>query len=274
MGLPRKSIANRANAQKSTGPRTRLGKEVSSRNAMQHGVLSRSLVLPSESKEEFEALLAELMADLQPEGTIEQLLVERITVAVWRQKRLAGAESAALQEAMCDQSPDMVNRVLKVAGLADKDQDFVRDILKCPMGSEAVAAELAQVRDCQEQAWELAAYPEKAPLVWSGLVAEAEVSPALAEQHQVQYVLQYLQLHFSGLAQYLEKINADWAFQLEVEQACELVRTASGLPQNSETLVRYQTALDNDWFKAMRTLRETQRYRLDRAALEARPINT
>lgn len=43
----RKLLANRANAQRSTGPRTESGKEASRRNALKHGILSRSLDLPS-----------------------------------------------------------------------------------------------------------------------------------------------------------------------------------------------------------------------------------
>jgi len=39
----RKLRANRANAQRSTGPRTAAGKATSCRNALKHGILSRSL---------------------------------------------------------------------------------------------------------------------------------------------------------------------------------------------------------------------------------------
>lgn len=39
--------ANRANAKRSTGPKTEAGKAVSRRNALKHGILSRSLDLPS-----------------------------------------------------------------------------------------------------------------------------------------------------------------------------------------------------------------------------------
>jgi hypothetical protein len=39
----RKLRANRANAQRSTGPRTAAGKAVSSRNACKHGILSRTV---------------------------------------------------------------------------------------------------------------------------------------------------------------------------------------------------------------------------------------
>lgn len=42
----RRLQANRANAKRSTGPRTEAGKAVSRRNAVRHGILSRSLDLP------------------------------------------------------------------------------------------------------------------------------------------------------------------------------------------------------------------------------------
>jgi hypothetical protein len=43
----RKLLANRANAKRSTGPRTEAGKAASRRNALKHGILSRAVDLPS-----------------------------------------------------------------------------------------------------------------------------------------------------------------------------------------------------------------------------------
>ncbi len=45
----RKLQANRANAKRSTGPRTEAGKAASCRNALKHGILSRALDLPLET---------------------------------------------------------------------------------------------------------------------------------------------------------------------------------------------------------------------------------
>ena len=42
----RKLQANRANAKRSTGPRTEAGKAVSRRNALKHGILSQAIDLP------------------------------------------------------------------------------------------------------------------------------------------------------------------------------------------------------------------------------------
>jgi hypothetical protein len=46
--------ANRANAQKSTGPRTPEGKETAAPNALKHGLFARETVIRGEKEEEFE----------------------------------------------------------------------------------------------------------------------------------------------------------------------------------------------------------------------------
>jgi hypothetical protein len=45
----RKLQANRANAKRSTGPRSEAGKAASCRNALKHGILSRAVDLPLET---------------------------------------------------------------------------------------------------------------------------------------------------------------------------------------------------------------------------------
>jgi hypothetical protein len=70
------------------------GKRVSSGNARSHGILSRELLLPSEDPAEFNQLLDELASELRPVGTLEHTLVERIAIAMWRQRRLVRAENA------------------------------------------------------------------------------------------------------------------------------------------------------------------------------------
>ena len=47
----KKLAANRANARKSTGPRTPEGKARASLNAISHGLFCKDLVLPGESQE-------------------------------------------------------------------------------------------------------------------------------------------------------------------------------------------------------------------------------
>jgi hypothetical protein len=91
----RARAANRANAAKSTGPKTDEGKAISALNAFQHGVCSEATILPGESELELEMLTAELADDYQPRGAIEQLLVGRLVSIAWKLRRLSMAEMDA-----------------------------------------------------------------------------------------------------------------------------------------------------------------------------------
>ena len=75
-----------------------MGKAVSSGNSVQHGMLSRHLILPGDKQDEFNALLLQVMTEQQPVGTLKQVLIERIAIAMWRQRRLVAAETAQLQK--------------------------------------------------------------------------------------------------------------------------------------------------------------------------------
>ena len=98
----KKLDANRRNAQKSTGPKTPQGKARSSRNAVKHGLLARSIVLkdndPNENPADFDELLQDLTADLQPVGRLQHLLVERIAALHWRLRRAYRFEVQAIQK--------------------------------------------------------------------------------------------------------------------------------------------------------------------------------
>ena len=83
--------ANRANAARSTGPITQQGKHTASQNALKHGLFSR--LLPNE--EEFQQTLQGIMADLEPSGAIEQLVVEQIALAYFRLGHLYRVENDA-----------------------------------------------------------------------------------------------------------------------------------------------------------------------------------
>lgn len=89
----RQIAANRRNAARSTGPRTPEGRAVSSVNAVRHGVLSNRFVAEHENLSEFSALLDDLIAEFEPETALESLLIERLAILFWRERRLASAEA-------------------------------------------------------------------------------------------------------------------------------------------------------------------------------------
>jgi len=90
--------ASRINGQKSLGPITEEGKATSSLNAVRHGLLSNTLVLPGESEERFLQLLAELLEEHCPSNRTQLKLVENLAVAEWRRSRLLGVETAGIAE--------------------------------------------------------------------------------------------------------------------------------------------------------------------------------
>ena len=82
-------LANRHNAQKSTGPRTAEGKATSAENATKHGLFARKDVVISENQTEFDALREEMLTEMAPAGAMETILAERIVSLTWRLRRAA-----------------------------------------------------------------------------------------------------------------------------------------------------------------------------------------
>ena len=96
MATRRQLEANRANAKRSTGPRSADGKAKSSKNSLAHGLTAQDIVIADEDPEEFERLRAGLQADFEPTSTIELELVERLAGLLWRLRRIPVLEGALL----------------------------------------------------------------------------------------------------------------------------------------------------------------------------------
>jgi hypothetical protein len=127
----KKLEANRSNARLSTGPRTEAGKKYSRRNALKHGVLASALLIVdgegAEDATEFRKLLCDLGEDLQPVGAIEEMLVERIAVCCWRQKRALQCEAGLIRRAFARSlHKSSVREVQEVLGLDPGPGDHLR----------------------------------------------------------------------------------------------------------------------------------------------------
>lgn len=83
--------ANRLNALKG-GVKTEAGKAAVRLNAVSHGLLSREVLLPGENGFKLAALRRQYLEELQPEGELETLLVERIVSSAWRLRRALRSE--------------------------------------------------------------------------------------------------------------------------------------------------------------------------------------
>jgi hypothetical protein len=107
--------ANKANAQKSTGPRTRAGKDRSRFNSRKHGLTAKLLVIGDEDPAEFEDLRAALIKQYEPQGPAESELVEYLAGLYWRLRRVPFFEAAlfAFRQAQ-DQEEDSRRGVLEL----------------------------------------------------------------------------------------------------------------------------------------------------------------
>lgn len=171
--------ANRANSRKSSGPKTSAGKQRSATNALRHGLLSDSLVLVHEDQRQFDALLEGLIDYHTPVGTTEFLLIEKMAICLWKQRRLNAVESASIRLNQISQQNSRLEQLLAARGF---------------------------------------------PL------SPGEPDDTLKQLKEIQLAL----------------------------------------PLNDDRLIRYQTMLDNQYYRALKTLRELQEARI--AAIEAIPI--
>ncbi len=97
----KKLAANRANALKSTGPRTAAGKAATRFNALQHGCRSREIVIPAlgESLEDFQAFHSAILADLNPPSPLHASFAEEFIATFWLIRRTRRLQTRLEQEA-------------------------------------------------------------------------------------------------------------------------------------------------------------------------------
>ena len=93
MATPAQIAANRANAQKSTGPRSVEGKSASRFNALKHGIHAQSVVIPGEDPADYDALSDAYYHEYSPASPSEAFHVETMLRAAWQKLRLARVEA-------------------------------------------------------------------------------------------------------------------------------------------------------------------------------------
>ena len=264
--------ANQKNALLSTGPRTKAGKAARSANAVQHGILSHHLILPGESRDNVESLLQQLMGEQQPMGTLEQALVERMAVALWRQTRLVAAETAQLRLQQAELTHVDFLRVKQITGVDD--MDWINALAREPQPDlvdkqSDLAACDAWMGEAQMYAdKDLATLPNHILRLCAKLAEEIEVDTPKQAGEKI-------------LGDDAEELHA-WVASVRF-QSIQLIKVVTALQQlqklqqsalqlrEANVLSRYQSSLDNDLYKAVRVQHESQRHRLHQAALTTKP---
>jgi hypothetical protein len=86
--------ANRQNAQHSTGPKTYEGKTVSSKNAVKTALTGRTVLLPTDDADRYQAHVKSFFEEIAPEGQRETLLTQSLADIGWRLERINSYEMA------------------------------------------------------------------------------------------------------------------------------------------------------------------------------------
>lgn len=268
MATEKQIKANQANAKKSTGAKTPEGKAVVAANPIKHGLLSRHLILEGENPEDYHALLDDLMNSLNPHGTLERVLVDKIAAAIWRQMRLAKAESASIELGRRTEQGIVRDKIEKALAI-DWQQGHLTDSDFVPLNDEDVShiewcnkvlIEYQALDDEVLDDYQLERLKKGAPEMYGQLVADY---PSL-DNLRVQMVGDDTSLHewADYLSDYCNGIIKQHKRKPQVQLIAKQVQASMAAPISNELLIRYQVALDAELYKAIEALRKQQEFRL------------
>jgi hypothetical protein len=159
MTSPRKTAANRNNAQYSTGPKSAEGRVRARRNALKTGIYARTFILPSEDRGAYLELRKAIFLEFTPDGPVQEGIAELIIADLWRLNRLVRienefirhTEAARMRKARASAAPKSIETLLaELRGVKDGDpsKDTVpSDADGCPTVSDVAVLSMADVCD-------------------------------------------------------------------------------------------------------------------------------
>ena len=117
----RRLISSRANGALSRGPKSIEGLQRSSQNALRHGILSQNTVLDNEDQEAFAELFKQYTESFDPQSPVEFDMIEELSSAYWRMRRLWAVETRLMNEQLGQQTgEDELSRITQsFSNLAD-----------------------------------------------------------------------------------------------------------------------------------------------------------
>ncbi len=258
-------LANQENAKKSTGPKTVEGKQRSSMNAMTHGIFAQIPILPGEDRELLNAIADGINQTYKPRDAMEAILVERITVASFRQIRLREAEAAHIKINMSEERLlDSVISSLRIpfferfsfSDLSPEKEEHYQFFLRVieefkEQGDAYLDLSLDMIKNKMPHAFMLLEQkPKEYKSTWEILISRPE---------SIRFAMKEIK---EGVTKYIEKNKfLHIAFHL-----LEDIKITQLLPNGNEMakFYKYQTQFDNDLYRAMNQFKI---YRQSKAAI-------
>lgn len=274
---PKQLAANRANAQKSSGPKTTSGKAVSKLNALKHGILSKQVLVQGmnfkESRHELMKLQQRFWDEWQPVGPVEEMLVDQVVTAQWRLRRALAAEAGEIALSVDGGQWHRKTSHLKLTALAwELEEDPMLRMSDSAFGNSFMANQLRRVRVLVEASGELtdAALAEVKfrgkPYRLTKVLEELRARPpenleGLAletlRQQQKEKILAYLDREIRQLSWSEGRCAEREAQEEQARQAAATLPSVEVL----EKIQRYETKLERQIFRAMAQLERLQRMR-------------
>lgn len=278
--------ANKENAQKG-GVKTEEGKAIVRYNALKHGLLAKEIVITvgegAENPEEFNALLADLGAQLQPQGTLEEMLVEKIAVAYWRLRRAYKYEVGLIRNELDNATDKFYSKTTYGGDKKNKtDEEIEQDIKQ---EKEHVAQWQRDKRDLSrmyeagkplEEIYDWGANWEQLYHKVENLISEDELDD---DEKWIKQLREFLnnktnwsddeiwQAHIEVCDEQInehEKEIADLEKQKTGNQLkLQVIKKLGSIPPKDELdrLLRYEGAIERQLYKAMNQLERLQRMR-------------
>lgn len=270
--------ANRRNGSLSTGPKTPNGKAVSRMNALKHGLRSADVVVRGrcirESHREFAAFSKQFWEDLQPEGMLEEILVEQIITTVWRLRRVRKAESGEIALNVDNGEWNRKTGKLKFESMSwGIVGDPVADMRDSAFGNTFLHMQLREVRSSVEKEGRLTEAAIQS-VVFKGepysltrklerLYAKLQQNPdaldeSALQSRQKEQALDFIDRELSMASRDADRCEKREWMEEEARQAVDVLPSADKL----DKLLRYETTLQRSLFRAMNRLERLQRRRL------------
>ncbi len=248
-------------------------------NAVKHGILSAEVVVRGlriqEREDEFKALRARFWESLAPEGPVEEMLVERIVTMQWRLRRVLLAETGEIALSVDGGRWKRESREpISVMTFLDNLHDVAEEMTKSSQGLQYLRHVLEKVREGVQRDGELtetmcewvlqrfAGKPNSLIRALAGyrerFVANANgLSKEESKGNHQRAVLGFLELELESYAE-LRRLREEREDKEEMAQ-----QAANILPETAvlEKILRYETALDRQMYRAMNQLERLQRRR-------------
>lgn len=275
MTTEKQTHANRQNALKSTGPKTPEGKLMAKGNAVKHGILSPAVVIRrgdgQERAEVYQCLHQGLRDNFQPQGIMEEVLVEQIAVTLWRKRRVLRFEAGCIRKQLDDyresvaQEDELPSIHLKKPASAVQQLEKAKQRLVEHQTDKEI---LGMGRDILS---------EEAVKNWADsyfrIAEERGLDSIGSDPHDVRDYLEkqgltegqirqeFVRIAEEGIQEVQEEIK-----ELEAEASLELERVAllGAIPASGldlDKIIRYEASLDRQLYKAINHLERLQRSR-------------